>query len=350
MKITPSLSQYQNVHINESESVSFRESSSKKIRERDVVIINPYCAGGGDEALAKKIANIALGEGCRRVTISSLDTRGDKTSNHKYQSYALQSEEPHHISQLNNPLFIIAPVGISAITDLAKHLTDICDEFKFSRKDIILIEEMDVLTRSDKKLINYAAMLKDIGFSDISMNRLGFGEGAIGYIPTDVKTINEIKKRFDGELIKLLDSYNVSLSSDNSYHLGYISTNCYFSGMQVFIINTLYETAHDERNAIFIMSLRLLDHRRIPELIEVMTSTLTEKNDEFDYSALFSNATITVINSDDGNVSHNVNFAGCGTKRINIVLTDKLPKNIYDDFLLLADTGMASGDQSLSEY
>ncbi|WP_261423534.1 hypothetical protein [Serratia quinivorans] len=324
--------------------------SSENVHGRDIIIINPYTEGGGDHALAKKIANIALDEGCR-VTISSMDVSyGKEGCNKKYQNYSLRDEEPHHISQLNNPLFIISPVGIANAYTLGKHIENICEEFKFGRNDIILIEEMDLLVPSDRKLKNYSDMLKNIGFSNISENKLGFGHGAIGYIPTDEQTINEIKSRFEGELIKLLDGYNVSLSKDNSYHLGYISSGSYITGAQVFIANTLCETTNDERNAIFIMSLRQLNQYRKPIVINAIKNILTFKKEDFDYTVLFSKATIVTVNSDSGDIESRDEITGSGTKEISIILTNKIQKNIYDDFLLLADTGMSSGDQSLSEY
>jgi len=350
MNITPNL--HQPTKPQKCQEVIFSDLSLKSSRGRDVVIINPYSKGSGDEALAKKIANIALDEGCR-VTISPLDALSENSSsnnhNQKYQSYSIQDESPHNISNLTNPLFIIAPVSIASITDIEQHLINMCEKFNFPRKDAIIIEEMDLLTGKDRALENYDAMLKKIGFANVSVNRLGFGDGAIGYIPTDEKTINDIKGRFEGELIRLLDSYNASLSSDNSYHLGYISSDCIISGTQVFIGNTLCETMADERDATFIMSLREFNPSRTPVLIEGLTYILTSK-DNIDYPSLFSKAAITVINPDSGNVEKSMEIRGEGTKRINIILTEKLPKNIYEDFLLLADTGMTSGDQSLGEY
>ncbi|MBS0057654.1 hypothetical protein [Yersinia sp. Marseille-Q3913] len=351
MKTIPNISPTLHTKANESEGVRSSNLSSRDIRGRDVVIINPYCEGGGDEALAKKIANIALGEGCR-VTISSLDTSYNNIDDHyqKYQSYSLQNEEPHNISQYNDPLFIIAPVGISDIGDLRSHLKNMCDEFNFPKNSAILIEEMDLLASASQKLINYEAMLESLGFNNVSTNRLGFSDGAIGYIPTDEKIINEIKDRFEGELIRLLDSYNMSLSGDNSYHLGYISSDCYVSGTQVFIANTLCETIEDERSACFIMSLRQLQPHRTPVVVNAIANTLATESKEFDYPSLFSKATVMVINSDSGDVEGHKEITGDGTKEVKIILINKLPKNIFDDFMLLADTGMTSGDQSFSEY
>lgn len=351
MKIISDSSAILHNEINKAQDIEHKDLSFKDISARDVVIINPYCEGGGDEALAKKIANIALDEGCR-VTIYSFNTSifngGDE--NIKHQNYALQHEEPHDISQLNNPLFIIAPVGIASVDILEKHIESICEKFSFSRNDAVIIEEMDILTIPGKELTHYAAMLKEKGFTHVSVNSLGFGDGAIGYIPTDEKIISQIQNRFENQLTKLLDSYNISLSSENSYHLGYISSNCCHSGSQVFITNTLSETIEDDRNAIFIMSIRQLNDISAPLIADGIADILQAKDDEFNIPSLFSKATVTVINSESGDVENSKEVIGYGKKKVNIILTNKLPKNIYDNFLLLADTGMSSGDQSLSEY
>lgn len=337
-------------NVNNIEEVSLSHISSKNIRGRDVVIINPYCDGGGDEALAKKNANIVLDEGCR-VTINSFDARNKKdNSPGNYKSYSLQHDQPHSVSQLNNPLFIITPVSIVSIEHLNIHLGNICEKYGFPKKDVILIEEMDILLSKCRMAKHYESMLREIGFTNITNNHLGFSEGAIGYIPTDEKTINEINNRFENELCKLIDSYNMSLARDSSYHLGYISSDCYISGTQAFIVNTLSETVADERSANFIMSLRLLEPRTKQIIVNQITDILMLKNEQYDYRSLFSKASIIVINSDSGNIEEYKKITGEGTKEIKIILTDKIPKNIYDDFLLLAETGMTSGDQSLSEY
>lgn len=337
-------------NINESNHINVSDSSLKNIRGRDVIIINPYSEGGGDHALAKRIANIALDEGCR-VTISSFDAFSDDNKpGTTYRNYSLHNEQPHNISDLNNPLFIISPVGIAKKEKLEAHIAGLCEKCKFQPADVILIEEMDLLSSPDQQLENYNNMLKQMGFTDVSAHRLGFSDGAIGYLPTDQKTVNDIENRFKGELVKLFDSYNLSLPKDSSCHLAYISSDLYVTGAQVFIVNTLCETANDERSATFIMSLRQRDLITPHAIAEHIIDILELKSDEHDYPSLFSEATITVINADTGDIEHRQVTAGTGTKAINIVITSKLPKNIYDDFLMLADTGMTSGDQSFSEY
>jgi len=328
-------------------------SSLQDVHGRDVIIINPCCEGGGDSALAKKIASIALDERCR-VTIVSIDTleKQNYRVSEKLQSYSLHYDVTHDISQLHDPLFIISPLNIASVDRLKNSLKAICDEFNFLPQDALLIEEMDVLVTEHKELKRYELMLKDIGFRNVTASRLGFNEGAIGYIPTDEKTISEIKSRFEGELIRLLDSYHLSLPAESRYHLGYISSDCFSTGTQIYITNTLCETCDDERNANFIMSLRQVSMKNMPIVVEAITNIISSQDDdmEIDYLSLFSKFSISVVDSNDGCVKIRENIIGTGTREVQVVLVNKLPKNIYDDFLLLADTGMMSGDQSLSDY
>lgn len=53
MNITPCISQVP-LSINGVEGINPADLSSKNIRGRDIIIINPTCEGGGDHALAKK--------------------------------------------------------------------------------------------------------------------------------------------------------------------------------------------------------------------------------------------------------------------------------------------------------
>ncbi len=41
---------------------------------------------------------------------------------------------------------------------------------------------------------------------------------------------------------------------------------------------------------------------------------------------------------------------GSGKRRVNIIFCNNLPKNIFQDFMYISKIGMASGDQSLSEF
>jgi len=353
MKIMHAVSSERYIRADAINDLNYNGSSLKSIRGRDVIIVNPCCEGGGDYALAKKIANIALDEGCR-VTIASIDVvekRGNINSD-GYQSYSLQHDVVHDISKLSNPVFIIAPLSIADINKLKNSLQEMCDKFNFHSQDALLIEEMDVLVTKRKELSHYELMLRDIGFSNVSANRLGFDEGSIGYIPIDEKTISEIKYRFEGELIRLLDSYNMSLSAESRYHLGYISSDCFGIGSQVYIANTLCETHDDEQNAIFIMSLRQASMKNMSIVTKAIINAISSQDNDMgiDYPSLFSRASISVVDSDDGCVKICEKVIGTGTKQVQIVLVKKMPKNIYDDFLLLADTGMMSGDQSLSDY
>lgn len=350
MNITHGVDSFPGSIIKASEGIRSGNLLSKNNRGRDMVIINPYGNGNGDHILAKKVANIALEQGCR-VTISPLSNMLRSQSD-PYQNYALQYDEPHTIDQLINPLFIVLPLSVINIKKLEKHVDELCTKFNFPRNDAILIEEMDILPFPGKDIKHYAEMLRRIGFTQISENKLGFDEGAIGYIPTDDRALNEIRERFKNELHLLLDSYNVSLSTGSSYHLGYISSECFYTGAQAFITNTLCETLDDERPANFIINLRQVQSNAMGSVIESIKSILLlgKEHTGVDYLALFSKVKITAIDDKHGKVCCHNEISGQGNKIVSIVLVRSMPKNIYDDFLLLADSGMVSGDQSLSEY
>lgn len=354
MKIAPDRLAPLSVSLPVSQPVLPSTLPTEAIRARDILIINPYCHGGGDEALAKKIASIALTEGCR-VSSVSFDTtqiydNPEQLEHYRCQNYARPGEVPHAISELTNPLFIIAPAGIADRNDLEKQIAHICQKHHFSCEDAFIIEEMDVLTQEEDRLEHYAAMLRQTGFKNVTTCSLGFSDGAIGYIPTDEQEIARIRHRFEGELTRLLDSYNIDLTSESSYHLGYISSDCLLSGPQVFIANTLSETQDDDRHATFILSVRQLTDYSTPLTVKAILDILQLKNDSYNNPALFSRATITVIDAESGKAEPARSIRGSGRRKVEIILTSGLPKPVYDDFLMLADGGMTSGDQSLSEY
>lgn len=333
--------------LDKGECVMVADFTNKSVKGRDVVLINPIFNGGGDHVMANKIANIALDEGCR-VTISAVDIKNFYQVNTR--NLSLSDAEPHEMGALNNPVFVVAPVGILSIEKLNRHIDLLCEQNQFSKKDIVLIEEMDLLSSPSQELAGYEAELRGSGFKNVSVNRLGFGEGSIGYLPTDSNTIDVIKQRFEGELLKLMDGYNMSLAKDSNYHLAYISSSLLVTGSEVFIANTLVETMGSEADSNFIMVLRQLSDYSVPGLTAGLKYILQKKTGECDISALFSEATVFFYNSHSGVLDRSIKIVGEGRKNVNIVVTGSLPNNIFEDFMCLAQSGMASGDQSLSEF
>jgi len=139
---------------------------------------------------------------------------------------------------------------------------------------------------------------------------------------------------------------------------------------QLFVANKLIETQHDNKDANFIIVLRQLancyrDNFDINEIVshkkhyfdgketvsaalqEILTKKETEK---FDLPTLFTKAQLYFSDTEHGKLEKLFELKGTGNRQINIVVTESLPKNIFEDFMCLADSGMISGDQSLSEY
>lgn len=319
----------------------------KALDGRDLILINPFFDGNGDHALANKIANIALNEGCR-VTISSIDATDPKKIN--LRNLSIRDKSVHTISELNNPIFVVAPVGIFSTKKLEEYINLLCETYQFSKQDIVLIEEMDLLCSNDQMLTHYETMLDRIGFKNISANNLGFGTNSIGYLPIDTDTIDIIKKRFEPELLRLIDSYNMSLAQDSHYHLAYISSDVIITGMQVFIANTLSETRLDDKDHNYIMVIRQLNDMTKRDLPEELKDILSLQTDQFDLTGHFAKARLFFVDPDSGYLERSIEIIGQGERKINIVVTQSLPHNIFEDFMCLSQSGMASGDQSLGEF
>lgn len=325
-----------------------QDFSGHLLHGRDVVLINPFCEGGGDHALANRIANIALEEGCR-VTLMPINADRNRPDDSRMLNVSLR-DDGFDIGNLNNPLFIVAPVGILKCRKLFETLNRLCEQYQLPKNDIALIEEMDLEAAPDQQLADREVLLKCMGFRNVSAFNLGFGKGAIGYFPVDALTADTIKTRFEGELAKLLDSCNVSLAKDSRYHLAYISSETQITGTQLFIANTLTENKGDGKDANYIMVLRQLDgytKKQLPEKIRYILNVQNQKND---FPALFAKATIYFADPDTGHLQETLDITGEGQGNINIVFVNALPQNIFHDFICLAHSGMASGDQSLSEF
>ncbi|MEY0303629.1 hypothetical protein AB7W11_17080 [Providencia manganoxydans] len=332
--------------IHQPNSIATSSFPLDSMRQRDIVIINPYLGGQGDHFLANKIANIALNEDCR---VSIVSINAEDTTQQQCRNLSRQNDESYHLSQLKDPIFIVAPVSLLPSEKLQENINQLCETHHFAKQKIMLIEEMDISPVEDKVDECYDK-LKMAGFNKVTAHHLGIGFG-IGYLATDQHQIREIKNRFEYELTNLIDSYNASLAKDHNYHLGYISSDAAIFGTQVFIANTLVETQHDNKDTHYIMVLRKLNDQvkeDIPSnLMKVLTKT---KSENYDYPSLFSKVTLYFADPLQGHLEKAIEFTGTGQRHVTVVITQSLPKNIFDDFMQLAHSGIMSGDQSLSEF
>lgn len=325
------------------------ELGKEILSERDVVILNIIGKGNGDEALGKKMVNIALDEKCR-VSILSINHKLPNINN--CRNFSLRDDEPHDIRDLRNPIFIVTPVGILWKEDLATQLQNLCERYQFEKEKIILIDEMDVNQSADQTLPDYERILKKMGFENVIVRRLGFAPGSLGYIPIDEESINATKSRFEVELARLFDAYDVNLAPDSHYYMAYMSLEGYDFASKIFIANTLSEAMHDDKDANYIMVARQFSswESQKKKLFNDLSSILSFKNRELNYPRLFSKAVVGFVDKKTGKIVDHQVITGEGKRKINILFTSSLPKNIFDDFMCLCETGMVSGDQSFSEY
>lgn len=333
-------------------------SDSPRVRlcHRDVLIVNPALRGNGDLALAKKIANIALGQGCRVSTISIAGGDGGAEELDR-KSYSPGSV-PHTVADLHKPLFVIAPVGILRTQDLQYIVERLYAEYNFRKEDVLLIEEMDVDSGGVNVLGNRTATLMEMGFKKVDTCALGFDEGAVGYLPVDETSQVATKSRFEGELKVFLDGFNLSLNAASNYHLAYIGSSPLRPPVQLFLANALRETQSATGDSNFVMvigDLKGANERNTKLFKEWLSSAVMEAlapngTLPVDCHALFAHANIYFPQESDSSLIPSMQLEGSGSRSVNVVFVSELPPSIFQDFICLSTSGMATGDQSLSEF
>lgn len=313
-------------------------------RRLDVVILNSYASGGGDHELANKISRIVTEEGGRT---SIVPINAENLSIDPHINVALRFNS-HDISELIAPIFIVCPVGILTTEKLGEAVDEVCSKFNFKKEKVLLLEEMDLLTSPRQLLEDRKNMLSDKGFIDVQTLKLGFEEGSIGYLPIDEESISNIKARANLETAKLLDSYNIDINTSTTIHLAYTNDETQSLSSQVFISNTLNETRDDLVDFNYVMVCRLYEEK-ISEHVKLMLNFKSERLG-VDNPSLFRNATISYLDPQSGKLKLLYKLKGDGLRKVNVVLTPSLPKNIFLNLMYLAKSGMATGDQSLGEY
>lgn len=348
----PSIKKTQNIP-NMPTCSSVESFSDENIHGRDIILLNPFADGGGDHELANKIANIAITENCRVTIIPIGVSIFTPAEDLPHRNISPQAGHEHEISSLHDPIVIIAPVDIMPVDKLKQSIEHIFQQYQFPKKDIVLIEEMNVLT-SKNSMEKRVSCLNEMGFNSVTPCKLGFGDGAIGYLPVDQNTLTDIKNRFENELEKLMDSFNLSLDKQSNNHFAYISSDFDVAAAKVFILNTLTEGRVNgdinKENNNYIICMRQFDTLTKDTAQEAMKDILTVEGNGFYSRDFYANANILFANETDKNLEVITQLKGIGAGNINIIFTGHLPKNIFEDFICLSKSGMASGDQSLSEF
>lgn len=125
---------------------SVESFSGKNIHGRDVILLNPFADGGGDHELANKIANIAITESCRVTIIPIGVSVFTPAKDLPHRNISPQAGHEHDISSLHAPIIIVAPVDIMPVDKLKQSIEDIFQQYQLPKKDVVLIEEMNILT------------------------------------------------------------------------------------------------------------------------------------------------------------------------------------------------------------
>ncbi len=313
-------------------------------RGRDVVILNPYTQGGGDHALGNSISRIVLEEG-GRASIVPINAENFSIDPHRNVSL---SSNCHDIRELTNPIFIVAPVGILSTKKLGMVIDDVCLKFPFEKGKVLLLEEMDLLSGPNQSLTSREDMLRSKGFSHVTSYNLGFGSEGIGYLPVNEGTLNDVKGRADTEISNLLDGYNIDINKNSNMHFAYISDDTQVTSAQIFISNTLTETKDDTADSNYVIVFRNYNDR-IPDHLKDIFKFKSEELG-LNNPSLFGSANISYLEPQSGKLEPLFKLDGDGLRNVNVVLTSSLPRNIFLDLMFLSKSGMASGDQSLSEY
>lgn len=305
--------------------------------KKSIIIMNLVMAGGGDYALGKKIKEIA-----RSTQAEGMLFTVDAESRHS----RIKTQEhfnPGKPVNYTNPIIIVTPHSIMTPHILASVLKTFLYENKINATTIILIDEMDALRDNESNDLDYKAVLNHLGFKNIIIHSLGFSEKSLGYLPMPEQEVISIKKSAKQDVIKLLDSYNLSLPESCALYFAYLSSDAEVTCSQVFIINTLIEEKDSQNNSAYVFVCR--EKNAITRVLKGLNNCFSKPP----YNDLFSECHFSTMKDESTIMSHG-NIRGTGNKKIHICITTTLPSTTFKNLTSVSKTGMMSGDQSLSDY
>lgn len=330
-------------NLEKEKEIAQLKQSVNNISNKELVIINPDAQGAGDDTLGAAIADLAQKEG-GRVSIVKIDAT-DKKNTTKIMSF---NTEKAPLESLNNPSFIVAPVGALATGNLKNNITSLCNKYNFQKESIFLIEEMDLLKKPEYSLELREKILEKTGFKKIESHRLGFHKESLGYIPLPSETISQIKERAATELSEFMAKIGQKTNKNDQVYVGYLGGgDASSSGLKTFISNTLHETEDGDYQAHYF----IIPGDGTAEILMDFFMTLMLGEPGTNNNNLFRRADVSFI-SPEGELKQKGNFPLCGSgkRKINLFFSSRLPRNLFLDLIHLSKSGIMTGDQSLGEY
>src|SRR5471030_1496704 len=303
---------------------------------RSVFILNFILGGGGDHALGNKIKDLVINMGANGMlmtcqgSVRCLKVIGKVKFGQKPIDYA-------------NPILIVAPYSLISSEDLPSIIRQFNNVYEFTSDTIIMIDEMDSSRDINDYDINYKTAILPLKFKSIVMHSLGFLQKSIGYFPMPDSEVIRITQNSKKEIIKCLDSYNLSLPYSCDLYLAYLSSSSVITSAYTFIINTLIEDRDRKNNSVYLLVVR--EDNQIPAFINRLKYLLPDKK----YINLFSRRDFSTLH-DSEHLNIRGSTSGKGEKTIHICMTKSMPINMFKNFTHRCHKGMMSGDQSLSDY
>lgn len=305
--------------------------------KRSIMIMNLVMAGGGDYALGNKIKDIAFSTQAQGG-LFTIDAES-KQCRIKKKEYFNPGKPLNYI----NPVVIVAPYSVMKARLLAATLQTFFHINKIDTATIILIDEMDALRDKKTEDSCYEAAFYNLGFKDFIFHSLGFSKKSLGYLPMPEQEVISIKKSAKQDIIKLLDSFNLSLPDNCSLYLAYLSSETVRSCARVFIINTLIEDRCFRNNSAYVLVCR--EEGGVKPLLNNLTKFFQKPP----YNNLFSECHYSIMKDENKVMSYGY-VRGTGNKKIHICITKTVPSTLFKKLTSISKTGMMSGDQSLSDY
>ncbi len=306
--------------------------------KRSIIIMNLFTAGGGDHALGKKIKDIARSTGAEGELI---------TVNAKTRHINVQGKElfnPGKELNYDDPIVIVTPHSLLSPDVLSTVLADFFYQLDIiTCNTVILIDEMDVSRDVGSSDRDYEVALLSWCVENIIIHSLGFSKKSLGYLPMPEREVINIKKSSKQDIIKLLDSYNLSLPKSCSLYFAYLSSDTVVACSQIFIINTLIEDRELQNNSVYVLVCREKENmaRLLKSLKECFAGT--------PYEDLFSECHYSMM-KDENKIQRHGFSRGTGKKKIHIFITHTIPGTTFKNLTSISKSGMMSGDQSLSDY
>jgi hypothetical protein len=314
---------------------------------KKAIIVNTINDTSEDIYLGRKVNKLLITLGYCTVMYPLLLKRPNNTQKNLNDYFINDSKNinlNNNTYNSNKTIVVITPIKTNQVRALVNFLKIIAVQHNLKNNKIFIFTDT-----VNQQIFDISLFIKLIR-KKVSYNSLGLYKDQLGYIPLSSTEIQSLNNNYNLFIKLLCDSLNLDIRINDHFFIGYLNLEKYITPILIFLHNSLIELQSrlpiyltNSLNYIFFCEYKITSYE-LQAIIKQCTDNcsiyhIEAKKINFYY---YSDSLKLILSSKTLSKS---------TTIVNIFFTNKiLPENIFNCFIKLANYGIMSGNNSLTNY